>query len=148
MEIEIPDFLNALVGLFDPEEGMARRDKFLAGFLSDESAWRFLLEDLPTLAAVLSGVVGVSCLIDTDEFVSLMASGLPDDSTEATEVALVASTWVKPGDQREAVLRLLETLDSVQRVEFAVYLQEARRHEKRQEVSVSYELYRPVGSRR
>lgn len=143
MEIRVEEFLNALVGYFDPQEGMAARDRMLIAVLSDESAWSHLLEDIPVLTALLSGVVGVSRLVDTDEFVSLMNAGPPDESTVETERTLLASLCVKAGDQQATVLRLLGELGELEKVELAVYLQEARRHEKRQSKSVSFGLYVP-----
>lgn len=143
MEIRVEDFLNGLVGYFDPQEGMAARDRTLSGVLLDENTWAHLLDDIPTLTALLSGVVGVSRLVDTEEFVSLMDAGLPDESTVETERTLLASLCVKVGDQQATVLRLLGELGALEKVELAVYLQEARRHEARQHKTVSYGLHKP-----
>lgn len=146
MEIRVEDFLNTLVGYFDPQEGMLARDRMLSGVLRDESTWTHLLEDIPMLAAILSGVVGVSRLVDTKEFVSLMKSGLPDELTLETERALIASLCVKAGDKKATVLRLLGELGELEKVELAVYLQEARKHEARQDKTVSYGLHKPMSA--
>lgn len=146
MEIEVEEFLDGLVAYFDPQEGMLARDRMLSDVLRDESTWSFLLVDIPTLAVILSGVVGVSRPIDTDEFVSLMKSGLPDETTLEIERALIASLCVKADDQQETVLRLLGELDESKKVELAVYLQEARRLEARQDKTVSYGLHKPMGA--
>lgn len=148
MEIRVEEFLNALVGYFDPQEGMAARDRTLIAVLSDESAWSHLLDDIPVLTALLSGVVGVSRLVETDEFVSLMNAGLPDDSTVETERTLLASLCVKEDDQQAAFLRLLGELGELEKVELVVYLMEARRHEARQGRDVSYELCSTRSTRR
>lgn len=144
MEIQVADFLNTLVGYFDPQKGMAARDRILSDSLLDESTWSFLLNDLPTLAALLSGVVGVSRLVDTTEFVGMLEAGLPDESTMEIERTLIASLCVKADDQHATVLRLLGELGAWKKVALAVYLMEARRHEARQSRGVSYELHKPM----
>ncbi len=150
MEISVEDFLNTLVGYFDPIEGMAARDRLLDGVLRDESTWPFMTDDFPTLAALLSGVVGVSRLLEEarlDEFVSLMAAGLPDEFTLATEQALLGTLFVRSDERLETIKRLLNIMSEWQKIVLAVYLQMARYHQARQGAMVSYDLYKP-GSRR
>ncbi len=142
--ISITDFVHALDSYFDPKAGMQARDRFALGLLRESGAIAFMFDDTATLAAALSGCLGVSGDVDRRW---MDGSTISDDNVGLLEV-LVVDEKHRCAEVLRELLRGCED-DEQMAVAFsavAVYLSVAPFVERSAEAAVSYELFVPGGS--
>ncbi len=142
--ISINDFANALASYFDSQEGMKARDHAVSSMLSEGlEMFKWMLDDLVTFAALLSGCLGVVVPIDVEDYEG--DAMMLDSEHEGYASYLEVDEDHPSADVLKALLddeRFTLALAVV-----AIYLASAPALEEAAHTSVSYELYVTGGYR-